>query len=182
MAHDETTNRRRRQAIVFVCVIVVLVVLDQITKYLARTMLVPGEKVPVIPGVFDFQLVFNKGAAFGIFQNATAYFIVVAVIILAAIAIYLIKVKEHATLEVVGLALIASGAIGNCIDRIFFDGTVTDFIATAFMEFPVFNVADSGVTIGCILFILAFLLSLRSQKGEKGSAADTAKPSDGTHE
>lgn len=167
MKDDQTATRRRSQLVLFACIVVGFVILDQVTKYLVRQNLVLGERVPVIPGIFDFELVYNKGAAFGMFQNATLYFVIIALVMIGGILWYLLRAKGHSTAEVVALGLIGAGAVGNCIDRVFMDGTVTDFIATAFMDFPVFNVADSAITIGCVLFVICVLLSLRGQKGTR---------------
>lgn len=148
----------RRRAFVLLAVIVILVVaIDQLTKYLVRSNMALGSSVTVIPGLFDFHYIVNGGAAFGMFQNATTYFLIIAAIMVAAVIVYLALAKNVGRFETVTLALIAAGAIGNAIDRAFMGGLVTDFIATTFMDFPIFNVADISITIGCILFIIAFL-------------------------
>lgn len=158
--------KRWRMFVLFGAIVVIVVAFDQLTKYLVRHTLPLGGSVIAIPGAFDIHYILNNGAAFGIFQNATVYFLVIAVLMVAIILFYLVAQRRHTRFEVVTLALIASGAIGNAIDRAFMDGKVTDFIATTFMDFPVFNVADSAITIGCILFLVSlFLLGRHTSKG-----------------
>ena len=72
------------------------------------------------------------------------------------IAVYLVRAPQLAHLEVVGMAMVAGGAIGNAIDRLAF-GFVTDFIATTFIDFPVFNVADIGITLGVVLALFGYM-------------------------
>lgn len=149
---------RWRMFALFAAIVVFVVGLDQVTKYLVRQTLPLGGSVVAIPGAFDIHYILNNGAAFGIFKNATVYFLAIAVIMVGIIIFYLIAQKRHTRFEVVTLALIASGAIGNAIDRAFMGGKVTDFIATTFMDFPVFNVADSAITVGCLLFLVSLFL------------------------
>ena len=76
--------------------------------------------------------------------------------VIVAIAVYLLRAPQLARLEVVGMAMVAGGAIGNAIDRLAF-GFVTDFIATTFIDFPVFNVADIGITVGVVLALVGYM-------------------------
>lgn len=155
-----------RALCVFAVIVLGIVVLDQVSKYLVRSMLAPGVSVPIIPHVFDFTLVYNEGAAFGVLQGAIGYFVFVAAAICIAVICYLVFNVQHRPFEVVTLSMVVAGAIGNLIDRLFCGGAVTDFIATAFMDFPVFNVADIAVTCGCILFIANLLFLNRPQAGD----------------
>ena len=90
----------------------------------------------------------NRGAAFGILKNQLAFFILVTLAAIVMIALSL-KGKEKCRLYKIGLAFMLAGAIGNLVDRVFF-GYVIDFLD--FRVWPVFNVADSFVTIGAVLF------------------------------
>lgn len=145
----------------FIPLVVFWVVLDQVTKVFARRYLEVGEQVTAIPHVIDLTLVFNKGAAFGMMNGSTVYFLISALVITVAVVLYLAFTKQHSIIEVVTLALIIGGAIGNAIDRMMFNGSVTDFIEFGFIDFPVFNVADIGVTCGCALFVIAFVFLYR---------------------
>ena len=123
-------------------VALVVLLVDQLTKLAVRAV---GDAlhVTVIPGVIDFLFVRNIGAAFSMGEGHGIAFAVLALAVIVAIAVYLVRAPHLAHLEVVGMAMVAGGAIGNAIDRLAF-GFVTDFIATTFIAFPVFNVADIG--------------------------------------
>jgi signal peptidase II len=133
-----------------------VVVLDRLTKGLAVGALSGGRAQAVIPGVVDFQLVYNTGAAWGMFEGARALFLVIAAVAVLAMVFYLLLGGRHAAFTLLGLGFIAGGAVGNAIDRAL-TGKVVDFIHTLFIDFPLFNVADSAITVGAILFVAALL-------------------------
>lgn len=138
------------------CFLVSLLVvfLDQITKYLARTLISPFETIKVFP-FLQLVSVRNEGAAFGLFKGfGNATFIIISLVAIVFISYLLIKGKE----EGLGLSLILGGAVGNLIDRIVF-GNVTDFIDIFAGRFhwPAFNVADSALTIGLVLLLISSL-------------------------
>lgn len=131
---------------IFIIVILILS-LDQLTKAVAIKNLAHNQSLPVIKGVFHLTLVHNRGAAFGILKNQTPLFIFSS--LLAITLIYsALKKKERNKCYQVALSLILAGALGNLIDRLFF-GYVIDFLD--FRVWPVFNVADSAITIGAAL-------------------------------
>jgi signal peptidase II len=134
---------------IFIIVFSVLL-LDQSTKILASKNILLGQTIPVISNIFHLTLVHNKGAAFGIFKNQTALFILTS---LTAIFIISYKLKARSAagrldILVVSLGLILAGTLGNLIDRLFL-GYVVDFFD--FRIWPVFNIADSAITVGAIL-------------------------------
>ena len=130
-----------------------VLLVDQLTKLAVRAV---GDAlhVTVIPGVIDFMFVRNIGAAFSMGEGHGIAFAVLALAVIIAIAVYLLRAPQLARLEVVGMAMV--GAIGNAIDRLTF-GFVTDFIATTFIDFPVFNVADIGITVGVVLALIGYM-------------------------
>ena len=136
-------------------IVVVLVVLDQLVKAWARTALASGPQ-PLIPGVLRLQLVHNTGAAFSIGEGMGSSFVLLAAAVTVAVAAYLARAPHLSRVEVVGLALVVGGAIGNAIDRAVL-GSVTDFFATEFIDFPVFNVADIGITVGVAVALIGFI-------------------------
>ena len=135
-------------------VALVVLLVDQMTKLAVRAV---GDAlhVTVIPGVIDFLFVRNIGAAFSMGEGHGVAFALLALAVIVAIAVYLLRAPQLARLEVVGMAMVAGGAIGNAIDRLAF-GFVTDFIAT-FIDFPVFNVADIGITVGVVLALFGYM-------------------------
>ena len=135
----------------FIIIITVLLI-DQGTKYLTDLYLSPlGSTKVLIPGVLQFTSGHNKGAAWGMMQGKRFFFIGLTVIVCLLLIFYLIKRrKELRVMPRVILALIIAGALGNLIDRIAL-GYVRDMIYFVLINSPIFNVADSALTIGCIL-------------------------------
>jgi len=143
-------------------IIAVSIIIDQITKYIVRTNMVLGESIPVIENVFHITYFRNSGAAFGILQGQTTLLTVLPIILIAAILFFLTaKTRENHFLLPLSLALICSGGIGNLIDRLRF-GAVVDFLD--FRVFPIFNVADSCVVIGCGLLIIYMFVFEKTEK------------------
>jgi signal peptidase II len=142
----------------------VIVAADQATKALARHFLETGGAIPIVDGYVQLTLVRNTGAAFGIFSNSRPIFIIATAVAMLLIVAYHASLKETNVLLSLALAFELGGAAGNLIDRIHL-GWVTDFIY--FNGFPVFNVADSAITIGVALLILVLILDLRQPKGEE---------------
>lgn len=138
--------------------IVILVAFDQLTKWLAVKYLLPGGPISIIDGVFELRYLENRGAAFGIFQNRQWMFILMTLIIVAAVIWLYIKMpetKRMLPLRIISVAVI-SGAIGNLIDRIL-NSYVVDFLYFQLIDFPIFNVADIYVTVSAVIFIILFI-------------------------
>jgi signal peptidase II len=155
---------------VFAVVACMVVVLDRVTKSLAESALSGGRTQDFIPGFLDFQLVYNTGAAWGMLDGARTFFIIIAAFCVVGAVLYL-AFTRNSVLTILGFGMIAGGAIGNGIDRAL-SGRVTDFIHTLFIEFPLFNIADSAITVGFILFLIAvFFVELR--KPRKAESAPT---------
>ncbi|ABY93104.1 signal peptidase II [Thermoanaerobacter brockii subsp. lactiethylicus] len=141
-----------------IVIVAFVVFLDQLTKYLAVKYLMLIGSYPVIKNFFHLTYVENKGAAFGMLQNKTLFFIVITVIVGAVLIYSMIKLPGNSVYNYT-LAMILGGAIGNLIDRVRL-GYVVDFIDFKF--FPaVFNVADSFIVIGAI--ILGYLMIFKEK-------------------
>ena len=169
----------------FVSVAAVMLVIDRITKTLILERLNIGESMPVIPNLFDFTLAYNTGAAFGIFQGAFPVFLIIALLFAAILFAYMLVLKRHSLLEILSLGLILAGALGNASDRLLHEGAVVDFIHLLFIDFPIFNVADSCIVVGVILFVIFVVIpgSLKSgeekQIGEKKQTGEEKKADEG---
>jgi len=134
---------------------VLLVILDQITKNLAVVYLKDKPAYVIWDGVFELHYLENSGAAFGMLQNQKILFVTIAAVILILIGYVLIKLprnRHYAMLEIL-LVLIASGAVGNMIDRVQFN-YVVDFFYFKLIDFPIFNVADIYVSVSCVLLAI----------------------------
>ena len=132
-----------------------LVILDQITKNLAVVYLKDKPAYVIWDGVFELHYLENSGAAFGMLQNQKILFVTIAAVILILIGYVLIKLprnRHYAMLEIL-LVLIASGAVGNMIDRVQFN-YVVDFFYFKLIDFPIFNVADIYVSVSCVLLAI----------------------------
>ena len=132
-----------------------ILVLDQLTKLAVRAA-GAAFHVTVLPGVLDLMFVRNTGAAFSFGEGHGIAFVVLAVVVVIAVAVYLVRSPQLSRVECTGLAMVSAGAVGNAIDRLFL-GYVTDFIATTFIDFPVFNVADIAITVGVVLAVIGFI-------------------------
>jgi len=128
-----------------------IVVLDQLTKYLALKYLSPHQSIPVIPDVFHLSLVKNTGIAFGLFGDRAQLLTAVVIVCLLGLLFLAFQMRHARLLERVSLGFILGGAAGNLIDRIT-AGHVVDFFD--FRIWPVFNVADSFITVGVVMFLL----------------------------
>lgn len=129
-----------------------LVIVDQITKNLAVLFLKDKPAIVLMEGVFELRYLENRGAAFGMLQNQKYLFVVIATVIVFLIGYLLIKLprnRHYVFLEIL-LVLIASGAVGNMIDRIQYE-YVVDFFYFSLIDFPIFNVADIYVSVSCVL-------------------------------
>ncbi|MFN7915964.1 MAG: signal peptidase II [Vicinamibacterales bacterium] len=138
----------------------VVVVLDQVTKWLVRTRIPMYGSVEVIPNFLDLTHVRNTGAAFGFlngidFPGKTLVIAVVAIFALIGVSLYAGTLAREQLIARLGMALIIGGAAGNLIDRVFM-GSVVDFVDAYWgtFHFWAFNVADSAITVGVALMIL----------------------------
>ncbi len=152
---------------IFYVIILVLIAADQISKYAIEAGLDLNQSIPLIDGIFHITYIRNFGAAFSILQGKQPFLIVITFIALAAVIVYLtLKRKESHWALSLSLAFIAGGGIGNLIDRIRL-GYVIDFLD--FRRFPVFNVADICVCLGCGLLILyLFYIEPRERRRVEG--------------
>ncbi len=131
-------------------IITATILLDQLSKWMVVRYLKEVGQVPIIEGIFHLRYLENRGAAFGLMQDQQVFFIVITVIIVGWIVWFLIKNPQVNRMLMLSLSLIAGGAIGNFIDRLFF-GYVVDFLD--FQVWPVFNIADIAIVGGQILLI-----------------------------
>lgn len=144
-----------RQYATAVAIAVAVVVLDLLTKRIAAISFVDGQ-VSVIPGVLWFTYGENPGAAFSIFENGGSLFGVAAIVAVVVILGALRTTRPR--VEVIAFGMVMGGAVGNLIDRIargpgLLDGHVIDWIR--FPNFPIFNIADSSITIAVVLLFVA---------------------------
>ena len=134
-----------------------IVVADQITKYLTVALIPLYDRVDFIPGLLSFTYVQNTGAAWSMFEGMQWMFALIFLVLTAAVLYeYFKNPLPFSTFERWCIAAIYGGGLGNMIDRVRL-GYVIDMIKTDFMVFPVFNVADCFITCGCFAMIFSLL-------------------------
>ncbi len=162
----------------------VIVALDQWTKWLVRANIPAGQSW--LPDSLQWlspyaRIVhwYNRGAAFGMFQEGGMVFTVLAFIVIGAILYYYPQVSRADWPLRLAMSMQLGGALGNLIDRLTI-GHVTDFVSVG--TFPVFNVADASISVGCVVLLLGVWWQERAAKKEKILAAASEQPSEVTSE
>ncbi len=130
-----------------------LIAADQISKIMISSGISGNARLILIPHVINIVYRKNTGAAFSILSDHVVLLGLISVIFCVGVIVFFIKRRPSHPLFCTSLTLIFAGALGNGIDRIL-RGYVVDFIETAFINFPVFNIADISITIGAILLII----------------------------
>ncbi len=148
---------------IFVAFVLAVIICDQISKLIISRLMYRGQIIPVIPHIFNITYVKNPNAAFGISIGSPVIMMVLTSLATALLIFYFAKLREKGSLLYVGLALIIGGAIGNLIDRIRMR-QVIDFIEIGIRQYkwPVFNIADSCVTIGIIVILWSWIFGKKS--------------------
>jgi len=136
----------------------VILIFDQFTKYLVIVNFTPGQSIPALPPVMYFTYVQNTGAAFGFLKGQQTLFIVLSVLIIIWITRELLTKSMQSKIMLWGCSFVLGGAVGNLIDRLRF-GYVVDFID--FRVWPVFNIADSAITVGIALLMAYTMVMMR---------------------
>lgn len=163
---------RKRNALLFSCLGIVWLVLDIASK---RAMEATGvglweDASGPIMGLFKLTLVHNSGGAWSIFSNSTVALGVFSLLVCIGLSLYLLVFCPNSNLlQALGITLVVAGGIGNVIDRFAF-GYVVDFINLTFMHFPVFNIADIGVTCGFVLFLIGLFVEFRNDSTQKAGS------------
>jgi signal peptidase II len=151
------------RAFMWYALALIIIVIDQWTKWLAETKLTFHDPVPVIEPFLNWTLAYNYGAAFSFLADAGGwqkwFFSGLALLMSLFLIIYLLKAPRKATLLSLGLAMVLGGALGNLIDRLL-HGHVIDFIHVHYADvwhYPIFNIADVGISIGVLLIVIDML-------------------------
>ncbi|TRZ38795.1 lipoprotein signal peptidase [Niallia circulans] len=162
-------TRELEETLVFYYIIALIIIaLDQWTKWLVATKMELGDSITVIENFFYITSHRNSGAAWGILEGQMAFFYIITTVVIVGIIYFIQKGAKGKLLYGVSLGLILGGAIGNFIDRIRHQ-YVVDFVNTYIFnyDFPIFNIADSSLVIGVILLIIVMLMEEKAAKKEK---------------
>ena len=148
-----------------------IVIIDQVAKLLVIANIGPTDCFHIIPGLFDFVYVKNTGAAFSILSDNTMLLSLVSVLFCIGVIVFWYIKKPKDKLFCLSLTMLFAGALGNAIDRII-RGFVVDFISTAFISFPVFNIADIAITGGAAVLIIYMLFFDKDEKDGETDSSD----------
>jgi len=143
---------------------ILVILLDQGSKFFIQQKMKIGESIPIIKGIFHITYIENPRTAFGIFQYQTIFFVIA--ILISVILIILISRKmvfKKDSLVYIPLTLVLGGAIGNLIDRLR-TGRVTDFLD--FRIWPIFNFADTAIVCGMLILVVYFLFYAKEENKE----------------
>ncbi len=164
----DSAERRGRRTLFILVIATAVIALDQMTKHMVTTWMEYGQSIPE-QGWFRLTYTTNTGGAFSLFANQGFLLGIAAVLGIVILALYLRYLPLESRVLRVGLALDLGGAIGNLIDRFRLGGEVVDFIDVG--AWPVFNVADSAITVGTVLIVyyLLFVAARRSRRDEDSS-------------
>lgn len=179
-AQADLSCSTRNKRVLFVVLAAAWAALDAFTKAQFHDGVVGRVVFGPVLGLFDFRLIHNTGGAWGIFSNSTFALGVFSLAVCLIASIYFFIASKHMNLfKTVGFALVVAGGIGNAIDR-FVLGYVVDFIEFAFFEFPVFNVADIGVTCGFVILIIGLIVDF--SKGDESDKEATKADKTGRYQ
>lgn len=142
-----------------------IIIVDQLLKFLVTSGMNVGDTAFSLLNIFDITYVQNRGAAFSLLSGKLSLLSIVSILFCIGVVVYWIKKKPTHPLLCTSLVMIFAGAFGNGIDRVF-RGFVVDFIQPTFINFPTFNVADIGITVGAALMVMYVILFDRKDKSE----------------
>ncbi|SCT73672.1 lipoprotein signal peptidase [Staphylococcus xylosus] len=160
-----TGMKRQYYISISLFITIVILLLDQITKFIVASSMRVGDSFNVIPHFLNITSHRNNGAAWGILSGKMSFFYIITIIILVVLIIFYIKEAKQHLLMQVAISLLFAGALGNFIDRVL-HGEVVDFVDTNIFgyNFPIFNVADSSLTIGVLLIVIALLTDMKKEE------------------
>ncbi|MGX4632340.1 signal peptidase II [Carnobacterium divergens] len=141
----------------------VVLIVDQVTKYLVVQNIELYQIKAFLPGVLSWMYIQNTGAAWSILEGQMWFFYVITTVVIIGVIYIMQKYAKESRLFSMGLALILAGALGNFIDRIRL-GYVVDMVRVELFDFPIFNVADMSLSIGVALIIVYVLLDEKNKK------------------
>jgi signal peptidase II len=167
MSSEAITTRAGSPKLWYLAIAVMVMSFDQFTKYWVSVKLREGDEIDIIRGFFKFSYTENPGIAFGMLNNGNVKWLLVTISVTAIMVViyYMRRTPISNTLLLWSLALLAAGICGNLIDR-FRLGRVIDFLLLYYKDYqwPVFNVADTAITIGAALMAIELFMSPQAER------------------
>lgn len=153
---------------IYYVIALIIIAIDQLTKWIVMKTMELGEQITIIENFFYLTSHRNSGAAWGILEGQMVFFYIITVIAVIIVVYYMQKYAKDSKLLALGLSFILGGAIGNFIDRLIHQEVVDffDFIIFGY-DFPIFNIADSALTIGVIFVIIAMIIDEKRERKRK---------------
>ena len=157
-------KKQLKKLSMFLSIVIVLTGIDQISKFLVTKYLKDGKVIKLFNDIFELLYYENNGAAFGILKGQQLFFYMITIVILIFIIYYIYRMNLNKKTYplFLNIALLTAGALGNFIDRIRLK-YVIDFIYFKPIDFPVFNIADSYITISCVVFVYLILFYYKNE-------------------
>lgn len=159
-------NHRKKH--IWASVMILLIILfDQITKYVARAQLMDGKIITFIKSIIQLRYAENTGVAFSLFSSSRWFFALLTFMLCAGMLCYMFSNKCPSLWLYWSLGVVVAGGIGNLIDRIIL-GYVIDFIEPIFVNFAIFNIADCAVTCGAVSMMACLVMDMFKKDGKEG--------------
>lgn len=145
----------------------IILMLDQFIKLIIKNSMTINQSITIIPNFFSLYFVINTGAAFSILENSTTFLTIITVVFIILIDNLIKKEKKFSRLSTISLGLVLGGMFGNLIDRIIHHGVI-DYLSFTFFKyhFPIFNLADIGITLGLFLLLISTIKEENSSHKE----------------
>ena len=176
MIPEEVPSRTSATKLWYLFISALVITVDQVTKYWVSVRLREGDEIDVIPGLFKLSYTENPGIAFGMLNSGNVKWLLVAISAVAVIVViyYIRRTPISNTLLLWSLSLLAAGICGNLIDRLRL-GRVIDFLLVYYKDYrwPVFNVADTAITIGAALMAIELFLSPQTERAPIAEPAES---------
>ena len=156
----------------------IVLMLDLFIKIIVSHNMKLNTSIDIIPNFFSIYYVQNTGAAFSILENNTLFLIIISVVFIVILDRYIKKENNFTKLGIISLGMIMGGIFGNLIDRIIYH-SVIDYLSFTVLKynFPIFNLADIGITVGVALYILSLILERKTQEDNAKNIHRTNKRS-----
>ena len=175
---DRGPSDRGLRPLFFYAIVVLVFVADQASKALIQRSMVFGEYRRIVGESFMLTLTQNTGGAWGLLPSGNKIFVVFAAVAIVALLIAYHRIARGDLLVASAFALALGGAIGNLIDRLRY-GYVVDFFDVRIIHWPIFNVADSAISLGIVLLLVHYVRSIRAEAAARGGPGAAVVPGAG---
>ncbi len=173
MSNRRQFSSKTKRLIVQFSLLVILIFSDLFVKKIVQKYLAPVGTIPIIKNVFDFTYVENTGMAWGLLNQKSGLLSLIVGFVLLVMLVYIFLTKDNHVFWHICFSFIIGGGAANLIDRLL-NGFVTDYFHVLFVDFPVFNLADCFIVVGCFSLIIYLIVDMiyEYKKKDAGVAAN----------